>query len=83
MASGRSSDPTRSFFLNVEGSKARCIDCNSSVSSKIERLRNHRRHRHSSNSSTNLEPDLIFESLPQRSSLKRLKTCQPQMSSLR
>ena len=81
MASGRPSDPTRSFFLNVEGSKARCIDRNYLVSNKIERLRNHRKHCHSLNSSTHLEPDLIFESLPQPSSLKRPKTCQPQMSS--
>ena len=79
MVSGRPSDPTRSFFLKVEGSKARCIDCNSLVSNKIERLRNHRKHCHSLSSSTHLEPDLIFESSPQPSPLKRPKTCQPQM----
>ena len=81
MASGRPSDPTRSFCLKVEGSKARCIDCNSLVSNKIERLRNHRKHCHSVSSSTHLEPDLIFECSPQPSPLRRPKTCQPQMSS--
>ena len=48
----RPSDPTRSYFLKVEGSKARCIDCNSLVSNKLERLRNHRKYCHSLSSST-------------------------------
>ena len=81
MASYRPSDPTRSFFLKVEGSKARCIDCNSLVTNKIERLRNHRKHCHSVSSGTRLEPDLIFECSPQHTPLKRPKTCQPQMPS--
>ena len=68
-------------FLKVEGSKARCIDCNSLVSDIIERLRNHRKHCHSLSSSTQQEPDLIFESSPQPSPLKSPETCQPQMSS--
>ena len=33
---GRPSDPTRSFFLKVDGTKVRCIDCRSLVSDKIE-----------------------------------------------
>ena len=52
MTSGRPSDPTRSCFLKVEGSKARCIDCNSLVNNKIDRLRNYRKHCHSLSSST-------------------------------
>ena len=81
MASERPSDPIRSFFLKVDGSKLRCIDCNYSVSNKIERLRNHRKRYRSSSCTTQLEPDLILEPSPQPSPIKRPKTYQPQMSS--
>ena len=83
--SGRPSDPTRNLFLKVDGSKMKCVDCNSLVSDKIERLRNHRK-RCPAISCTALpkqQDDLIVESMPQLLPIpaKRPKYCQPQMSS--
>ena len=43
MSGGRPSDPIRSFFLKIEGTKMKCIDCNTYVSDKTERLRSHRK----------------------------------------
>ena len=82
---GRPSDPIRSFFLKVDGSKMKCIDCNYLVSDKIERLRNHRKRCPAIGCSTHPEQqyDSIVESLPQPLPIpaKRPKTCQPHMSS--
>ena len=56
---GRPSDPTRSFFLKVDGTKVRCIDGKYLVSDKIERLRNHRKRCHSVSGTIQREYDLI------------------------
>ena len=81
MAIGRPSDPTQSFFLMVDSSKVRCIDCKSLVRNKIERLRKHRTRCRSICSTIQQESDLIVEPSPQPSPIKRPKTCQPHMSS--
>ena len=83
---GRPSDPIRTFFLKIDGTKMRCIDCNTYVSDKIERLRTHRK-RFNSVTITHqeLEPEVDCElnqiAQPEPESNKKPKTCQSQMSS--
>jgi len=38
---GRPADPVRQFFVKVDGTKAKCINCDVLISNKIERLRSH------------------------------------------
>lgn len=40
---GRPGDPVRQFFQKLDGTKSKCVDCSEQVSSKIERLRAHRK----------------------------------------
>ena len=59
----------------------RCINCNSLVSDKIERLRNHRKRCHATSVSAQSDPDLIVESSSQPPPAKHPKTCQSHMTS--
>ena len=74
----RPSNPFRSFFLKVEGSKVRCINCNLI---KFERLRNHIKRCQPTSYSAQSDPDLIVESSSQPPPAKHPKTCQSQMTS--
>ena len=81
MSGGRPSEPIRSFFLKIEGTKMKCIDCNTYVSDKTERLRSHRKRCNSIHITQKVECDFNEIAQPEPESTKRPKTCQWQMSS--
>ena len=85
---GRPSDPIRSYFMKIDRTKMKCINCSTYVSDKIERLRNHRKRFHSASIQPEPEPEPAMEcnlnQIPQHEpepTTKKPKTCQSQMPS--
>ena len=79
---GRPQDPVWQFFVKLDNdTKVKCINCGSSVSSKIERLRTHHAKCSHVLSSGDSEPRQNSESGPSTSTANPTSDIQPSTSS--